>query len=96
MSILNSFQSGSNATPSIDRLTFTIQYGTEKVHVDIRPDDPTCPKSLDAALKVYAHALGFDLSRPVNWRRGNESVSGDQRPEAGETYVASVSHEQKG
>ena len=94
MSILDSFNGNSNA--NLGALTFTIQFGTEKVHVDVRPNDPTSPKSLDAALKVYANALGFDMSRPVSWRRGNENVGGDTRPEAGATYVASVSHEQKG
>ena len=95
MSILDTFnQGGSNA--SLSDLTFTIQFGTEKVHVSVHPDDPDRPESLDAALQVYAAALGFDLSRPVSWRRGNQTVPGVAKPEAGETYVASVSHEQKG
>ena len=95
MSILDSFNRD-NVNTNIGKLTFTIQYGLEKVHVEIRPDDASSPKSLDAALKVYANALGFDLSRPVTWRRGSEAVSGNVRPDAGETYVAAVSHEQKG
>lgn len=95
MSILDTFnQSGNNA--ALSDLTFTIQFGTEKVHVSVAPDDPNRPESLDAALQVYAAALGFDLSRPVSWRAGNQALPGNSRPEAGETYVASVSHEQKG
>ena len=93
MSILDGFQ---NSNVNLGSLTFTIQFGTEKVHVDVRPNDPTSPKSLDAALQVYANALGFDMSRPVSWRRGNVGVTGDTLGEQGETYVASVSHEQKG
>tara|TARA_R100001244_G_scaffold25113_5_gene25720 strand:- start:7486 stop:7785 length:300 start_codon:yes stop_codon:yes gene_type:complete len=99
MSILNSFSSNNanNANnASIGSFTFTIQYGTEKVHVDVRPDDPTSPESLDAALKVYAGALGYDFSRPVTWRRGSENVEATTRPQAGETYQAAMSHEQKG
>ena len=96
MSILDSFSSNNNNHASVGAFTFTIQFGTEKVHVEVRADDPTSPKSLDAALKVYGAALGYDFSRPVNWRRGNESVSGVTLAEKGETYVASVSHEQKG
>lgn len=95
MSILDTFsQSGNNA--ALSGLTFTIQFGTEKVHVSVSPDDPNRPESLDAALQVYAAALGFDLSRPVSWRRGSQNIPGASSPEAGETYVASVSHEQKG
>jgi hypothetical protein len=94
MSILDTFNADNDA--SLSELTFTIQFGTEKVHVSVAPDDPERPESLDAALQVYAAALGFDLSRPVTWRRGNQQVGGSSRPEAGETYVASVSHEQKG
>tara|TARA_R100001244_G_scaffold25113_5_gene25722 strand:- start:8960 stop:9244 length:285 start_codon:yes stop_codon:yes gene_type:complete len=94
MSILNSFNSNNNS--NVGSLSFTIQYGTEKVHVDVRPEDPTSPQSLDAALKVYAGALGYDFSRPVTWRRGSENVEATTRPQAGETYQAAMSHEQKG
>lgn len=94
MSILDSFNNGGNS--SVNALTFTIQYGTEKVHVDIRPGDPSSPASLDAALKVYAGALGYDFSRPVSWRRGSETLPGEARPQPGETYQAAIAHEQKG
>ena len=82
-----------NAKAAPGPLSYVIQFGTEKVTVTI---EPSGPRTLQAALEVYARSLGCDMSRPVQFRQGSKQVSGETKPEPGAKYVASVQHERKG
>lgn len=87
--------SGPKDKPEVKAMSFKIMYGVEEVTVTLEPGGNSV-ESLDAALRLYAQALSVDPSRPVSWRQGAEKIPGGTRPQPGQTYMASATHEQKG
>lgn len=93
MSIWDQLQRGGSKgeSPASSGATFTIQFGTESVNVPVEPG-----QTLKQAMDRHMQFLGYDGSRAVTWREGNQVISESAQPRAGALYMASVSLETKG
>jgi hypothetical protein len=80
---------GGGAAPA-NGPTCVIQYGSESATVAV--DGRTIRQLFEA----NAEALGFERNRPVVFRTAGTIVDGGRLAEAGRTYVAAVTYEQKG
>lgn len=71
---------------------FTVQFGTENVQVTIRPG-----MTIKDAFVMNADYLGFDPDRTMAYRDNqNNLLDGNEAPEAGLVYTASITHDEKG
>lgn len=70
--------------------TCVIQYGSEGLQV------PLNGRTVRQLFNDNAEALSFERNRTVAFRRNNVICDGGELAQAGSTYVASVTYEQKG
>lgn len=71
---------------------FTVQFGTEHVNVAVRPG-----MTIKDAFIMNADFLGFDSARTLAYRDNRANLlDGNERPEAGMVYTASITHDEKG
>ena len=71
---------------------FTVQFGTESTGVQIKNG-----LTIKDAFMMNADFLGFDPDRQLAFRDNhNNLLDGHEAPEAGVTYSASITHDEKG
>ena len=71
---------------------FTVQFGTEATDVQMRNG-----MTIKDAFMMNADFLGFDPDRQLAYRDNNNNLlDGHEAPEAGVTYSASITHDEKG
>lgn len=71
---------------------FTVQFGTEAADVQMRSG-----MTIKDAFMMNADFLGFDPDRQLAYRdNSNNLLDGHEVPEAGVTYSASITHDEKG
>jgi len=72
--------------------TFTVQFGTESVQVGLRQG-----LTVKDAFIMNSDFLGFDPDRSLAYRDNhNNLLDGNESPEAGMVYTASITYDEKG
>jgi len=82
------------ATPNNRRSegTFKVQFGTESVDVVCRPG-----LTVRDSFIMNADFLGFDPDRILTYRDNNNNLlDGHEEAQVGVTYMASITHDEKG
>ena len=83
---------GETATPAGKEGRFTVQFGTEHVQVPVRAG-----MTIKDAFITHADYLGFDPDRTMAYRDNhNNLLDGNEAPEVGVVYTASITHDEKG
>lgn len=71
---------------------FTVQFGTESAQVAYRSG-----MTIKDAFVMNADYLGFDPDRTMAYRDNrNNLLDGNEAPEVGVVYTASITHDEKG
>ena len=84
--------SGDSSAQSSPEGVFTVQFGTEHVNVALRQG-----MTIKDAFIMNADYLGFDSARTLAYRDNHHNMlDGNERPEAGMVYSASITHDEKG
>ena len=72
--------------------TFTVQFGTESVQVGFRQG-----MTVKDSFIMNSDFLGFDPDRSLAYRDNhNNLLDGNESPEAGMVYTASITYDEKG
>ena len=79
-------------TPPTSTGSFTLQFGTEDIVVDIKEG-----QTLNEVFNHYSDVLGFQKDRNLAYRdSGNNVLDGTEPPVEGVAYTASLTHDEKG
>lgn len=83
---------GSGSSEPTPQGTFTVQFGTESVQVSNRQG-----MTVKDAFIMNSDFLGFDPDRSLAYRDNhNNLLDGNEGPEAGLVYTASITYDEKG
>lgn len=76
------------------KASITLRYSTERLDLELTPE--VSSKTVGQLFEDNASALGLPANGNIGVRSNGEAVDSENSPEAGRTYIASVSRETKG